>query len=68
MKQISRGPILERAYQIARSGKVRDLRALRQVLTQESYSAEEIRITFLGVSLRAAMKKLCSENYPGPKR
>ena len=48
---------LERAFQLARSGRVRDLEEIRMTLRREGYDIGQLQ----GLQLRSQLKKLINE-------
>lgn len=55
---------LERAYELARSGRCRTVGDIKQALSAEGY--ERIADALYGPTLGAALRKLCQENYVPP--
>ena len=60
----SQKPLVERAYEMARSGKFAGLREIRTALKAEKYSAVEIERHLAGSSLRKALVALCEAGAP----
>ena len=59
-------PIIERAYQLARSGEFANLPEICQQLKSEGYS--EISLHFDGAAIRADLAKICGETHTRPER
>jgi hypothetical protein len=55
---------LERAYELARSGRCRTVSDIKQALATEGY--ERIQDSLYGPTLGAALRKLCQEHYVPP--
>lgn len=55
---------LERAYELARSGRCRTVGEIKQALASEGF--ERIQDALYGPTLGAALRKLCQENYVAP--
>lgn len=55
---------LERAYELARSGRCRTVSDIKQALASEGY--ERIQDALYGPTLGAALRKLCLEHYAAP--
>jgi len=52
---------LERAYDLARSGRCRTVSEIKQTLSAEGY--ERIQDSLYGPTLTSALRKLCQEHY-----
>jgi hypothetical protein len=59
MTQQSQAPIVERAYQLARSGKVSGVGEILAALKKEGYRVAEINTNFEGRTIRRALAALC---------
>lgn len=59
-------PLLERAYELARSGSCAGLSDIRQKLKAEGYTAMES--SMIGLGLRRELKKLCDQAQAAPRR
>ena len=55
---------LERAYELARSGRCRTIGDIKHALSSEGY--ERVADALYGRTLGAALRKLCHENYIPP--
>lgn len=56
---------LERAYDLARSGRCRTVSEIKQALSSEGF--ERIQDALYGPTLTSALRKLCQQHYiPGP--
>jgi hypothetical protein len=55
---------LERAYELARSGRCRTVSDIKQALSTEGY--ERIQDALYGPTLGAALRKLCQAHYVPP--
>lgn len=61
MAMTFRPTTLERAYQLAESGRCRTVSEIKQALQVEGY--ERIQDSLYGGTLTSALRKLCQANY-----
>ena len=59
----NRPTTLERAYELARSGRCRTVGEIKQALASEGY--DRIQDSLYGPTLTAALRKLCQEHFTG---
>jgi hypothetical protein len=52
---------LERAYELARSGRCRTVSEIKQALSSEGF--ERVQDSLYGQTLTSALRKLCQEHY-----
>ncbi len=57
--------IVERAYQLAKSGQFISIAQIRGRLRSEGYNSELVRLTLGGAALRRELKQLCDEAVHG---
>lgn len=55
----SANAMIERAYELARSGRFRGLDAIKAQLKLDGYSHTSIREVFFGFGFRKALRELC---------
>ena len=60
----NRPTTLERAYELARSGRCRTVSDIKQALSSEGYA--RIQDALYGPTLGAALRKLCQQHYAAP--
>lgn len=60
----NRPTTLERAYELARTGRCRTVSDIKQALASEGY--DRIQDSLYGPTLGAALRKLCQEHYTAP--
>ena len=61
MTEQSQTPIIERAYELARSGKFANVTEIRLRLQDEGYGGLAIRDHFDGPGIRSALNEICEE-------
>ena len=61
-------PILERAFEIARSGECANLPTLRKALKRAGYTDSVIEMHLTSSALRAQLSAICREAYGKPKQ
>ena len=67
MTEQSQTPIIERAYELARSGKFVDVQEIRLRLRDEGYAVSEIRDHLEGSAIRAALTEICETHQSAKK-
>jgi hypothetical protein len=60
-------PLVERAYQLARSGDFRSLREIELQLRREGYVIKAVREHLEGQAIRASLSTLCKSATAGAK-
>jgi hypothetical protein len=68
MMEVSRRPLLERAYELARSGEVLTVKQLRQRLKSEGYGRTEINLHLQGRAAVADLARLCADAAPDDRK
>jgi hypothetical protein len=56
-------PLVERAYELARSGKFSSIEKIRDALKREGFTQAEVRMHFAGPAFRKALTQLCREPH-----
>ncbi len=62
---ISRKPVVERAFELAKSGEYTGIREIRERLSREGYTQDEARL--YGRELAKSLLRLCAEARGGPR-
>jgi hypothetical protein len=58
-------PLVERAYELARSGNFSKIDEIKSALTREGYTYAEVQMHFDGPAFRKALNKLRKELHSG---